>query len=69
MWNLETQLEVQESLCTDRQINTLLFLLIMHKNQLKNKKQKQTHKKTTNHTVIWESMDILPINGNKEYLD
>lgn len=33
MWNLETQLEVQESLCTDRQINTLLFLLIMHKNQ------------------------------------
>lgn len=43
----------------------------MHKNLKTNlKKQKQTHtKKTTNHTVIWESMDILPINGNKEYLD
>lgn len=36
MWNLETQLEVQESLCTDRQINKLFvffkMMLIMHKN-------------------------------------
>lgn len=30
MWNLETQLEVQESLCTDRQINKLFFLNDAH---------------------------------------